>query len=82
MRSTGGAYPYGGAGMYGGGYQPAVEVDCQRATVYTTLLDVQTAKPVPTFIVPTFNPATVRQDAPAYINQVVDVLRSSTLLRP
>ena len=60
----GGPYPYGGAGMYGGWYQPAVEVDYQRATVYTTLFDVQTAKPVWTFNVPTFNPATVRQDMP------------------
>jgi hypothetical protein len=78
----GGGYVYGGAGMYGGWYQPAVEIDYQRATVYTTLFDVQTAKPVWTFNVPTFNPATVRQDMPAYINQVVDMLRSTRLLRP
>jgi len=78
----GGAYPYVGAGMYGGWYQPAVEIDYQRATVYTTLFDVQTAKPVWTFNVPTFNPATVRQDMPAYVNQVVDMLRSTRLLRP
>ena len=78
----GGAYPYGGAGMYGGWYQPAVEIDYQRATVYTTLFDVPTAKPVWTFNVPTFNPATVRQDMPAYVNQVVDMLRSTRLLRP
>ena len=78
----GGAYPYGGAGMYGGWYQPAVEIDYHRATVYTTLFDVQTAKPVWTFNVPTFNPATVREDMPAYINKVVDMLRSTRLLRP
>jgi len=78
----GGPYPYGGAGMYGGWYEPAVEVDYQRATVYTTLFDVQTAKPVWTFNVPTFNPATVRQDMPGYINQVVNMLRSTRLLRP
>jgi hypothetical protein len=78
----GGAYPYGGAGMYGGWYQPVVDIDYQRATVYTTLFDVQTAKPVWTFNVPTFNPATVRQDMPAYVNRVVDLLRSSRLLRP
>ena len=78
----GGAYPYGGAGMYGGWYQPTAEIDYQRATVYTTLFDVQTAKPVWTFNVPTFNPATVVQDMPAYINQVVDMLRSTRLLRP
>ena len=52
---------FGGPGMYGGWYQPAVEVDYQRATVYTTLFDVQTANPVWTFNVPTFNPATVRR---------------------
>jgi len=78
----GGPYPYGGAGMYAGWYQPAVEVDYQRATVYTTMFDVQTAKPVWTFNVPTFNPATVRQDMPAYINEVVGMLRTSRLLRP
>ena len=78
----GGAYPYGGPGMYGGWYQPAVDVDYQRATVYTTLFDVQTAKPVWTFNVPTFNPATVRQDVPGYINQVIDMLLASRLLRP
>jgi hypothetical protein len=78
----GGPYPYGGVDMYGGWYQPAVAVDYQRATVYTTLFDVQTAQPVWTFNVPTFNPATVRQDVPGYINRVVDMLRSSRLLRP
>jgi hypothetical protein len=78
----GGGYAYGGAGMYGGWYQPVAEIDYQRATVYTTLFDVQTAKPVWTFNVPTFNPATVRQDMPAYISQVVDMLRSTRLLRP
>ena len=31
---------------------------------------------------PTFNPAKVRQNVPAYINQVVDMLQSSRLLRP
>jgi hypothetical protein len=78
----GGPYPYGGPGMYGGWYEPAVEIDYQRATVYTTLFDVQTAKPVWTFNVPTFKPATVRQDVPGYINQVVEMLLASRLLRP
>jgi hypothetical protein len=78
----GGPYMYGGPGMYGGWYEPTVEVDYQRATVYTTLFDVQTAKPVWTFNVPTFTPATVQQDVPGYINQVVDMLRSTRLLRP
>ena len=78
----GGPYVYGGPGMYGGWYEPAVEIDYQRATVYTTLFDVQTAKPVWTFNVPTFNPATVQQDMPGYVNQVVDMLRSTRMLRP
>jgi hypothetical protein len=78
----GGPYPYGGVGMYGGWYQPTAVVDYQSATVYTTLFDVQTAKPVWTFNVPTFNPATVRQDMPGYVNQVVNMLRSTRLLRP
>ena len=29
-----------------------------------------------------FNPAMVREDMPAYIDQVVDMLRSTRLLRP
>jgi len=73
---------YGGAYPYGVWYPPAVEIDYQRATVYTTLFDVQTEKPVWTFNVPTFTPATVRQDMPGYINEVVDMLRSTRLLRP
>ena len=77
-----GPYAYGGPGMYGGWYEPAVAIDYQRATVYTTLFDVQTANPVWTFNVPTFNPATVQQDMPGYINQVVEMLRSTRLLRP
>jgi len=68
--------------MYGGWYEPAVAINYQRATVYTTLFDVQTAKPVWTLNVPTFDPLTVRQDMPGYINQVVDMLRSTRLLRP
>ena len=71
---------YGGPGMYGGWYQPSVDVEYQRATVYTTLFDVRTAKPVWTFNPPTFNPATLQQDAPNYANNVVDLLRSNGLL--
>ena len=68
--------------MYGGWYEPTVEIDYKRATVYTTLFDVQTANPVWTFNVPTFSPATVQQDMPGYINEVVDKLLSAKLLRP
>ena len=73
---------YGGPYPYGVWYPPAVAIDYQRATVYTTLFDVRTEKPVWTFNAPTFSPATVRQDAPGYINEVVDMLRSTRLLRP
>lgn len=78
----GGAYPDGGKGPFGGWYQASVEIDYRRATVYTALFEVQAAKPVWTFNVPTVNPATVRQDMPAYNNKVVDMLRSTRLLRP
>jgi len=71
---------YGGAGMYGGWYQPSVDVQYQRATVYTTLFEVRTAKPVWTYNPPTFDPATLQQDAPKYANRVVDLLQSNGLL--
>ena len=69
-----------GPGMYGGWYEPSVDVQYQRATVYTTLFDVRTAKPVWTFNPPTFDPATLQQDAPAYADNVADLLRSNGLL--
>jgi len=78
----GGPYRYGGPDMYSGWYAVAVSVDYERATVYTTLFDVGTVKPVWTVNVPTFNPATVQQDMPGYINQVVEMLRQTRLLRP
>jgi hypothetical protein len=69
-----------GPGMYGGWYAPSVDVQYQRATVYTTLFDVRTAKPVWTYNPPTFDPATLQQDAPAYADSVADLLRSNGLL--
>jgi hypothetical protein len=71
--------PYG-PDMYGGWYQPAVVVDYQKATVYTTLFDVRTARQVWTFNAKTYNPATVRQDAPRYAAEVVSLLRTTNLL--
>jgi hypothetical protein len=41
---------------------------------------VRTAKPVWTFNPPTFDPATLQQDAPAYADNVADLLRSNGLL--
>ena len=73
---------YGGPGMYGGWYDDTIAIDYQRATVYTTLFDVRTAKPVWTFDVPEFDPATVRQDMPRYIDTVVENLLKARLLRP
>ena len=37
---------------------------------------------IPTFNVPTLNPATVRQNVPGYVGQVVEMLLSAKLLRP
>lgn len=72
-------YP-GGPGLYDGWYQPAVVANYQVATIYATLFDVSTAKPVWTYNVPTFNPATLQQDAPRYANEIVGRMQSNGLL--
>ena len=51
-----------------------------QATIYTTLFDVKTARPVWTFNPPTYNPSTLQQDAPRYANDVAGLLQSSGLL--
>ncbi len=71
-------YPVGG--LYEGWYQPAVVANYQVATIYATLFDVSTAKPVWTYNVPTFNPATLQQDAPRYANEIVGRMLSNGLL--
>jgi len=71
-------YPAGG--LYEGWYQPAVVANYQVATIYATLFDVGTAKPVWTYNVPTFNPATLQQDAPRYANEIVARMQSNGLL--
>jgi len=71
-------YPVGG--LYDGWYQPAVVANYQVATIYTTLYDVRTAKQVWTFNAPTYNPATLQQDAPRYATVVVGQLQSNGLL--
>lgn len=70
-----------GSNMYVGWYEPGIVSESyQAATIYTTLFDVKTAKPVWTFNPATYNPATLQQDAPRYANDVAGLLRSSGLL--
>jgi hypothetical protein len=70
-----------GANMYVGWYEPGIVTDSyQAATIYTTLFDVKTARPVWTFNPATYNPATLQQDAPRYANDVAGLLRTSGLL--
>ena len=67
-----------GPNMYAGWYEPGlVTSSYQAATIYTTLFDVKTARPVWTFNPPTYNPATLQQDAPRYANEVAALLRSN-----
>jgi hypothetical protein len=77
---VGGVAPVG-SNMYVGWYEPGiVSQSYQAATIYTTLFDVKTAKPVWTYNPATYNPATLQQDAPSYANDVAGLLRSSGLL--
>jgi len=70
-----------GPDMYVGWYEPGIVTDSyQAATIYTTLFDVKTARPVWTFNPATYNPATLQQDAPQYANDVAGLLRASGLL--
>jgi len=72
-----------GADMYVGWYEPALVTDSyQAATIYTTLFDVKTAKPVWTYNPATYNPATLQQDAPRYANDVAGLLRANGLIGP
>ncbi|HEV2979766.1 MAG TPA: hypothetical protein VG425_19480 [Casimicrobiaceae bacterium] len=67
--------------MFVGWYEPGIVTESyQAATIYTTLFDVKTARPVWTFNPPTYNPATLEQDAPQYANEVARLLRSDGLL--
>ncbi len=70
-----------GPDMYVGWYEPGIVTDSyQAATIYTTLFNVKTARPVWTYNPATYNPATLQQDAPAYANDVAGLLRGSGLL--
>jgi hypothetical protein len=70
-----------GPNMYVGWYEPAIVSESyQAATIYTTLFDVKTARPVWTYNPATYNPATLQQDAPRFANDVAGLLRSSGFL--
>ena len=78
-----GAVAQAGPDMYVGWYEPGlVSQDYQAATIYTTLFDVRTARPVWTFNPPTYSPSTLRQDAPLFANDVTGMLLQSGLLAP
>lgn len=75
-----GAVAPAGPNMYVGWYEPGIVTqDYQAATIYTTLFDVRTERPVWTYNPPTYSPATLQQDAPAYANDVAGRLLSSGL---
>ncbi len=68
--------------IYSDWYQPTVVVDYKVATIYTTLFDASTSSQVWTFNSPTYDPATLQQDAPRYAKDLVDLLQSNGLLAP
>jgi hypothetical protein len=68
-------------GMYVGWYEPGLATyNYQAATIYATLFDVRTERPVWTFNPPAYNPATLQQDAPRFASDVVGMLQSAGLL--
>jgi len=70
-----------GSNMYVGWYEPGVvSADYQGATIYTTLFDVRTARPVWTFNPPAYNAGRLQQDAPRFASDVTGLLLSSGLL--
>ena len=77
---TGGTVPIG-ADMYMGWYEPGITTQSyQVATIYTTLFDVKTARPVFTFNPPDYSPATIEQDAPRFANDVTRLLINNGLV--
>ena len=69
-----------GAGLYDGWYQSSVDINYQVATIYVTLFDVATERPVWTWNPPVYSPATLQQDAPAFANKVVNLLQANGLI--
>jgi len=79
--ATSGVVAQAAPGMYVGWYDPGiVTVDYQAATIYTTLFDVRTERPVWTFNPPLDGPATLQQDGARFANAVTGMLLSSGLL--
>jgi hypothetical protein len=72
-----------GPGLYVGWYEPGVTTESyQAATVYTTLFDVATARPVWTYNPPTYGPMSLQQDVPAFAADVIARLQAAGLLAP
>jgi hypothetical protein len=72
-----------GPGLYVGWYEPGVTTESyQAATVYTTLFDVATARPVWTYNPPTYGPMSLQQDVPAFAGDVIARLQAARLLGP
>jgi hypothetical protein len=70
-----------GPDMYVGWYEPGfVSTSYQAATIYTTLFDVRTAKPVWTFNPPTYSPAVLQQEGPRFAYDVAGMLQSAGLI--
>jgi hypothetical protein len=70
-------------GLYVGWYDPGVVTEnYQAATVYTTLFDVATARPVWTYNPPTYGPMSLQQDVPALAADVIARLQADRLLAP
>ena len=77
---TGGTVPVG-SDMYVGWYEPGLTTQSyQVATIYTTLFDVKTARPVWTFNPPDYSPGTIEQDAPRFANDVTRLLLNNGFL--
>ena len=77
---VGGQAPVG-QDMTVGWYEPGlVQTTYQAATIYTTLFDVRSEKPVWTFNPPTYSPSTVEQQAPQFANDVTNMLLSNGLV--
>jgi len=70
-----------GSDMYVGWYEPGLTTQSyQVATIYTTLFDVKTARPVWTFNPPDYSPGTIEQDAPRFANDVTRLLINNGLV--
>ena len=77
---TGGTVPVGDD-MYVGWYEPGITTQqYQVATIYTTLFDVRSARPVWTFNPPDYSPGTIEQDAPRFANDVTRLLLNNGFL--